>query len=83
MSAAVLWLLVKLRGDHFLNICIYCKLLNFACLLHWPEHMTVTGRQEWAVKGMWKIFPLKLMQLLTSGHCRVRSGTVMENNSSI
>jgi len=81
MSAAVLWLLVKPQGDHFLNICIYCELLTFACLLHWPEHMTATGQQVWTVRVMWKIFPLKMMQLFTSGHCRVRSGIVMENNS--
>ena len=34
-------------------------------------------------RGIWKIFPLKLMQLLMGGHCRVRSGIVMENNNSM
>ena len=54
MSAEVLRLSVKLRGDHFLNVCIYCEVLTFACLLHWPKHMIVTGQQVWTVGGCGK-----------------------------
>jgi hypothetical protein len=58
------------------------KVLTFTCPLHWPKTNDSHSATSLDCRGMWKILPLKLMQLLTCGHCRVQSGTVTKNNNS-
>lgn len=82
-SVAVLWLPVKPLCDCFLYICLHSEEVIFLYIFHQPEHMKVTGEKDWTEGGMWKNFPLKLLQLLMCGSCRVWSGTVMEENDSM
>jgi len=61
-------------------ICVNGEAPTFVCLFHWSEPMIVTEGHVWTVGGMWKNFPPKLLQLLTSGSSRIGSGIVMEEN---
>lgn len=82
-SVEVLWLSVKPQCDCFLYICVRCKGLAFVSLFYWPEHMLVTGRQVWTVRGMWKNFQSELLQLLVSDFYRVGHGIGIEENDSM
>jgi hypothetical protein len=44
--------------------------------------MIVTEGHVWTVRGMWKNFPPKLLQHLTSGSSRIGSDIVMEENAT-
>lgn len=58
------------------------KRRHLCAFFHWSEHMIVTEGHVWTAGGMWKNFPPKLLQLLTSGSSRIGSGIVMEENDT-
>ena len=76
------WLSKKLRFYCLLYICVRGEAPTFVCLFHWSEPVIVTEGHVWTARGMWKNFPPKLLQLLTSGFSRIGSGIVMEENDT-
>ena len=66
---------VPLEEATILLLTVYLRLWGeaptFVCLFHWSEHMIVTEGHVWTAGVMWKNFPSRLLQLLTSVSSRI------------
>jgi hypothetical protein len=81
-TVEVPWLSKKPRFYCLLYSCFNGKSSTFVCLFHWSEHMIVTEGHVWTAGGMWKNFPPKRLQLLTSSSCRIGSAIDMGENDT-